>query len=146
MVEKALIVSPVLALFNPNLDTVLSADTSSYGLSTVLLQRQENREQQLVAFISKLMSPTERRYAQVEKKALAFTWACEHLINVVCTPLSGLVDLTSIFTIRSSSCFRSGMATHRCLIEQRVEVQVQSGNHTGLSPDLRRERGITHLE
>ena len=32
-----------------------------------------------VAFISRSMSPTERRYAQIEKEALAFTWACERL-------------------------------------------------------------------
>jgi hypothetical protein len=30
-------------------------------------------------FISKAMTPTERRYAQMEKEALAFTWACERL-------------------------------------------------------------------
>ena len=32
-----------------------------------------------MAFISRSMSPTERRYAQIEKEALASTWACERL-------------------------------------------------------------------
>ena len=78
-VKKALIASPVLALFDPNLETVLSADASCFGLGAVLLQRQSTGELQPVAYISRAMTPTERRYAQIEKEALAFTWVCERL-------------------------------------------------------------------
>ena len=78
-VKQMLVASPILALYDPNIETTLSADASSYGLGAVLLQRQVTRHLQPVAFISRSMTPTERRYAQIEKEALAFTWACERL-------------------------------------------------------------------
>lgn len=43
--KKLLTNSPVLALFNPNLETTLSADASSHGLGAVLLQKQPEGEE-----------------------------------------------------------------------------------------------------
>ena len=76
-VKEALTKSPILALFDPNLETTVSADASSYGLGAVLLQTQANGERRPVAYVSRSMTPTETRYAQIEKEALALTWACE---------------------------------------------------------------------
>ena len=72
-IKQMLISSPVLALFDPNLETIVSADASSYGLGAVLLQRQRSGQLQPVAFVSRSMTPTEGRCAQIEKEALAFT-------------------------------------------------------------------------
>ena len=75
--KKELTSTPVLAHYDPAKETILSADASSYGLGTVLLQEQENGARKPVAYASRSMSSTEQRYAQIEKEALATTWACE---------------------------------------------------------------------
>ena len=65
-----------LVLYDPTAESKVSADASSYGLGAVLLQNC-NSEWRPVAFASRSMSETERRYAQIEKEALAITWACD---------------------------------------------------------------------
>ena len=62
--------TPVLALYKPELDTKVSADSSSYGLGAVLMQKNDSQWRP-VAYASRSLSETERRYAQIEKEALA---------------------------------------------------------------------------
>ena len=73
----------VLARYSPVKDTIISADASSYGLGAVLLQRQSSGKFLPVAFASRSMTETEGRYAQIEKEALAITWALEHWQDLV---------------------------------------------------------------
>ena len=80
---KAEIATPkVLAHYDVTADTKISADASSYGLGAVLLQR-HNGEWKPIAFASRSLTDTERRYAQIEKEALAITWACEKFSEYV---------------------------------------------------------------
>lgn len=74
--KKKLSSPPVLAHYNPDRPTKVSADASSYGLGAVLLQQQDG-EWRPIFYASRSMTSTEQRYAQVEKEALASTWACE---------------------------------------------------------------------
>ena len=66
----------VLALYDPEKETKVSADASTFGLEAVLLQKTDT-DLEPVAYASRSMSETERRYAQIEKEALATTWTCE---------------------------------------------------------------------
>ena len=76
-VKKVMTTAPVLALFDPTHDTVVSADALCYGLGAVLIQKQPEGVMKPVAYILRSLTPTEQRYAQIEKEVLAFTWACK---------------------------------------------------------------------
>ena len=67
----------VLAMYSPSSDTCAAADASSFVLGAVITQLQPNGEWRPIAFQSRSMTPTEQRYSQIEKEALAATWACE---------------------------------------------------------------------
>ena len=67
---------------NPEADTKISADDSSYGLGAVLLQKCSDGWRP-VAYDSRAMTETEGRYAQIEKEALAVTWACEKFATYI---------------------------------------------------------------
>ena len=72
----------ILALYDPNSPTKVCADASSYGLGAVLMQ-QQNSQWRPIAYASRSMTETEQRYAQIEKEALAATWACEKFSSYI---------------------------------------------------------------
>ena len=80
---KAELTQPtILALYNPQAPTKVSAVASSLGLGAVLLQ-QSNEAWRPVAYASRSLTETERCYAQIEKEALAITWACEKFTDYI---------------------------------------------------------------
>lgn len=80
----------VMANYDAKYPTILSADASSFGLGAVLMQVQPNNEKRPVAFASRSLTPAETRYSQIEKEALAMTWAAERFegyikgLEIVC--------------------------------------------------------------
>ena len=67
--KECLASAPVLALYNANRETTLSADASSYGVGAALLQKQPDGELRPVAYVSRAMSGVGQRYAQIEKRS-----------------------------------------------------------------------------
>jgi len=72
----------VLAYYDPSSQSKISADASSFGLGAVLLQK-TNGSWRPVAYASRSMLEAEKHYAQIEKEALAITWACEKFSDYI---------------------------------------------------------------
>ena len=65
---------------------ITSAHASNTGLETVLFQVQDNGERRPICYASTSLSDTEKRYAVIEKEALAATWPSEFCDYVLGTP------------------------------------------------------------
>ena len=78
-VKKLVTTTPVLAFYDHHKETYISADASSYGMGGYLSQKQSDGTIKPVAFCSRTFTPTEVRYAQIEKECLASTWVCERM-------------------------------------------------------------------
>ena len=77
--KNALTEAPVLAYFNPLLSTELHVDASPVGLCAILMQIDKDGTKRTVQYASRVLTPVEQRYSQMEHKALTVVWACEHL-------------------------------------------------------------------
>ena len=64
--------APILSYFNPEKELVVQVDSSKNGLGAVLLQDGKPLE-----FASRSLKPTERKWAQIEKEALAVLYGLE---------------------------------------------------------------------
>ena len=72
--------APVLAF--PNFDGVapfiLDVDASGTGLGAVLSQQQDNGQERVIAYASRLLSDAETRYAVTKRELLAAVWSTKH--------------------------------------------------------------------
>ena len=71
--KKAVSSTPVLRYYNLQEEVTLQCDASQSGLGATLMQNG-----QPVAYASRALTPTETRYAQIEKELLAIVFGCEH--------------------------------------------------------------------
>ena len=64
--------TPVLRYYDPTCQLEVQCDASQKGLGAALMQRR-----QPIAYISRALTPTEQRYAQIEEECLAIVYALE---------------------------------------------------------------------
>ena len=87
-IQQLVIQHPVLKFYDVNEEVTIQTDASNKELGAVPAQ-------QPVAFASRTLSPTEQRYATMEKQCLAIVFACErfnqYLANVYLVSVSILL-------------------------------------------------------
>lgn len=69
--KTAISAAPVLRYYSPDEQVTVSVDASSYGLGACLLQGGRP-----VAYAARTLTPTEKRWAQIEKEMLAIYFGC----------------------------------------------------------------------
>lgn len=76
--KKCVVNPPVLSIFDPRLPIVIYCDASKDGLGCCLLQNKKP-----VAYASRSLSQTEKRYAQIEKELLVVYFACHKFHQLI---------------------------------------------------------------
>jgi hypothetical protein len=71
MIKRKVSDLPTLQYFDINKEVVLECDASEYGLGAAMYQ-----DNQVIAFASRCLTQTEKKYAQIEKEMLAVVFAC----------------------------------------------------------------------
>lgn len=66
-----------LSFFSKNRQTELYVDASPTGLGAILTQFDDNGQMYVICCASKALTPTEKRYPQQHKEALAMAWGVE---------------------------------------------------------------------
>ena len=72
-IKKMLMEDKVLTHYDPDLPLIMASDSSSYGLGAVLSHRMPDGSEKPIAFASRSLSNTEKKYAQIEE-ALSLVW------------------------------------------------------------------------
>ena len=142
-VKQLLIASPALALYDPTLRSVISTDASDYGLGAVFDQIQLDGTEKPVAFASRTLTVTERKYSIVEKEALACVWATEkwrtYLWGHRFTLRTDHQALTTLLTTKGIG--RAGMRVARwsaCLLYFDYDIVYRPGSQNDTADCLSR--------
>ena len=72
--KKLLVTAPVLAHYNPALPIRIAGDASAYGIGAVISHICEDGSERPIAFASRMLSPAEMNYPQIEKEALSLVY------------------------------------------------------------------------
>ncbi|CAC5390625.1 unnamed protein product [Mytilus coruscus] len=91
-IKNELASSGTLGHYDPNKDTVVSADASSFGLGAVIRQK-HGEILKPVAYASRSMTDTKQRYTQIEKKRKKFNLETDHKPLVPLLSGKGIAEL-----------------------------------------------------
>ena len=77
-IKSALTSTPVLQYYDVSKPVKVTVDASMKGLGAAILQ-----DDGVVAYASRSLTPTEQRYAQIEKEMLAVVFGCERFHKLI---------------------------------------------------------------
>ena len=80
--KQILVRAPTLSFYDANKTVIIQADASSFGIGSLLMCEYKS-ERGIVAYASRTLTETERRYSQIEKEALSLVFACEKFKDYV---------------------------------------------------------------
>ena len=100
--KQSLISAKVMAYYDPSAETHLIVDGSPCGVAAIMNQKQPNGDIRPVAYASRTVTPTERRYSQTEREALSVLFGIQrfsvYLYGMQFTVYSDHKALERIFT------------------------------------------------
>ena len=68
----------VLTFYDPNLPVKLTVDASPNGIGTVLFHNFSDQSVRPIAFASRVLTPAEKNYSQIDKEALAIIYGVKY--------------------------------------------------------------------
>lgn len=131
-IKLAICNSKCLGYYDPNDLCIVIADASPIGLGAILMQQDRSGETRAIAFASKALTVTERKYFQTEKEALALVWAVDkfqlYLLGKKFRLVTDCKPLHFLFKERTKPCARIERWVLR-LQTYDYEVVYEPGSH-----------------
>ncbi|KAJ8876342.1 hypothetical protein PR048_020787 [Dryococelus australis] len=120
---------PCMAFYRTSVKTVLSADASSFGLSVVLLQIQEDGTKQSIVFASRHLRSAEQNWAQIEKEGLAIAWGYEWFSEYITgIPITTEIDHKPLLSIFKKKKFLYSRKTVLMQYHPVLALEMKTGN------------------
>lgn len=79
--KQLLLKDNVLMPFDPNLEIIVTCDSSNYGIGSVIAHILPDGSERPIAFASRSLNKCEVKYSQIEKEALAIIYAVKKFHN-----------------------------------------------------------------
>ena len=116
-----------LAFFNNKLKSEVIVDASPVGLGAILCQLEASGKPVVVAYASKALTPTEQRYSQTEREALAIIWGCEQFqVYLIGTKFVVWTDHKALVPIFNNPAAKLSVRMERWMLRKQVfDMEVQ---------------------